>query len=29
MDGVRIFQDYGDEVCQNIIKWAREAAEEH
>lgn len=29
MDGVRIFKDYGHEVCQNLIQWTREAAEEH
>ena len=29
LDGVRIFKDYGQETCQNLIKWTREAAEEH
>ena len=29
MDGVRIFKDFGVETCQNLIQWAREAAEEH
>ena len=27
MNGVRIFKDYGNEVCQNLIQWARESAE--
>ena len=29
MDGVRIFKDYGNETCKNLIQWTREAVEEH
>ena len=29
MDGVRIFKDYGQETCQKLVQWTREAAHEH